>query len=183
MRKLTVFNHVTLDGYFTDSKGDMSWAHKSDPEWDEFVAGNASSPSSGALLFGRVTYEMMASFWPTPEAQESMPTVADGMNQMQKFVLSKSLREATWNNTTIVRSLDEIEKIKRDSGPDIVVLGSGNVVTQLAAKGLVDEYQIIVNPLAIGAGRTLFEGTRVNLKLKSTRAFKIGNVLLTYERA
>ena len=105
------------------------------------------------------------------------------MNQMQKVVLSKSLREATWNNTTIARNLDDIEKFKRDSGPDITVLGSGNVVTQLAAKGLVDEDQIIVNPIAIGAGRTLFEGTRVNLKLKDTRAFKIGNVLLTYEPA
>ena len=78
MRKLLVFNSITADGYFTDQNGDMSWAHRaSDPEWDEFVAGNAQS--GGELLFGRVTYEMMASFWPTPAAAKSFPEVAEGM--------------------------------------------------------------------------------------------------------
>ena len=80
MRKLIVFNNVTLDGYFADRNGDMSWAHRQDAEWNAFVGGNASG--GGALLFGRVTYELMASFWPTPAAMERAPVVAEGMNNM-----------------------------------------------------------------------------------------------------
>ena len=84
MRKVIAFEQVSLDGFFVDGKGDMSWAHKQDPEWTAFAGSNASG--DGALLFGRVTYEMMASFWPTPQAMESMPAVAEGMNRMPKFV-------------------------------------------------------------------------------------------------
>lgn len=181
MRKLTVFNQVSIDGYFTGRDGDLSWAHRDDPEWSEFVAGNASGES--VLLFGRVTYEMMLSFWPTPAARESYPAVAEGMHRMKKVVLSTSLREATWNNTTIARGLDDIERLRNEPGPDLVLLGSGNVVSQLAAKRLIDEYQIAVYPTTLGAGRTMFEDARVALKLTSTRIFRNGNVLLCYEPA
>jgi dihydrofolate reductase len=183
MRRLIVFNQVTLDGYFTDKKGDMSWAHKSDPEWDAFVAGN--SKQGGVLLFGRVTYEMMASYWPTPAAKKAFPDVAEGMNALKKVVLSRSLDKAEWENTTILKELSDVEKLKKEPGPDIVILGSGKVVAQLAAKGWIDEYQLIYNPIALGAGRTLFDGVdqKVELKRTSTRAFKNGNVLICYEPA
>jgi dihydrofolate reductase len=183
MRKLIVFNQITTDGYFTDRNGDMSWAHKNDPEWNEFVGGNAGG--DGTLLFGRVTYQMMASFWPTPTAMQQMPEVAEGMNRLPKLVLSRSLREATWQNTKIVKDLAELAAIKNEKGSDIVVLGSGNVVAQLAEQGLVDEYQLIVNPIALGAGRTLFDGVskRVALKRTNERAFKNGNVLICYAPA
>jgi dihydrofolate reductase len=94
MRQLIVFNHVSLDGYFVDRNGDMSWAKADhqDPEWDAFVAGNASG--GGALVFGRVTYQMMASFWPTPLAMEMMPVVARAMNSMPKIVCSRTLDTA-----------------------------------------------------------------------------------------
>ena len=100
MARLAVFNSVTLDGYFTDDKGDMSWAHKdpNDTEWNEFVSGNASG--GGALLLGRVTYEMMAGFWPTPAAMEMMPAVAEGMNRMTKVVFSRTMKKASWANTS-----------------------------------------------------------------------------------
>jgi dihydrofolate reductase len=75
MRKLIVFNHVSLDGYFVDSKGEMSWAHKQDAEWNAFVQGNASG--GGELLFGRITYDLMVSFWPTPAATQMFPVVAE----------------------------------------------------------------------------------------------------------
>ena len=84
MRKLIVFNMVSLDGFFVDSKGDMSWAHKHDAEWNAFVSGNASG--SGVLVFGRITYELMASYWPTPMALQNSPIVAKGMNDMPKIV-------------------------------------------------------------------------------------------------
>jgi dihydrofolate reductase len=83
MRGLIVFNHVSLDGYFVDKKGDMRWAHKQDPEWNEFVAANARG--GGVLLFGRVTYEMMASYWPTPMAAQNSPAVAEHMNNLGVF--------------------------------------------------------------------------------------------------
>jgi len=84
-----VFNSVTLDGYFTDKNSDMSWAHKNDPEWNAFVADNAKG--GGTLLFGRITYELMASFWPTPAAMQMMPDVAKGMNSLPKVVFSRTL--------------------------------------------------------------------------------------------
>jgi dihydrofolate reductase len=190
MSKLTVFNHTSLDGYFTDAKGDMSFAYAGtdDPEWNEFVAGNTSSGASGGtLVFGRVTYQMMASFWPTPAAGERMPAVADHMNTMAKVVFSKTLNDAPWQNTTLVKTdpVAEIQKRKQAPQGSMVVLGSGTIVSQLAQANVIDEYQIIVNPVALGAGRTLFEGVtaRRPLKLIRTRAFRNGKVLLCYEPA
>ena len=185
MRKLTVFNSVSLDGYFTDAGGDMSWAHSNDPEWLEFVAGNASG--DGALVFGRVTYEMMAAYWPTPLAMRNDPAVAQGMNQLPKIVFSRTLGEASWSNTTLVNDdpAATIRRMKAEPGPDMAVLGSGSIVAQLAQEDLIDEYQIAVKPLVLGAGRTLFEGVtrRLDLRLTRTRAFANGSVVLWYEPA
>ena len=187
MPKLTVFNNVSLDGYFTDANSDMSWAHRgqNDPEWQEFVGGNVKG--DGRLLFGRKTYEMMASFWPTPMAKESMPAVADRMNGGSKVVFSRTLKEASWNNSRLVSQgpVEEVRKLKKGSGADMVILGSGEIVAQLAAEGLVDEYQFVVIPIVLGKGRTLFDGLkkRLGFRLVRTRSFKIGNVLLCYEPA
>jgi len=183
MRKLIVFNQVSLDGYFTDSNGDMSWAHKNDAEWHAFVEENASA--GGELLFGRITYELMASYWSTPYALKNDPMVAEAMNSLPKVVFSRTLDKASWNNTKLVKGdmAAEIRKMKEEPGKDMVILGSGSVVSQLAQEGLIDEYQIVVNPIAIGTGRTLFEGIKekLNLKLTKTRNFGNGNVLLCYE--
>ncbi len=185
MRKLIVFNHVSLDGYFVDRNGDMSWAKADhqDAEWDAFVAGNASG--GGVLVFGRITYEMMASFWPTPLAIEGMPAVAEGMNSMEKVVFSKTLKQVSWNNTKLVKGdmAAEIRKMKKESGKDMVILGSGSIVAQLAPEGLIDEYQIVVNPIVLGKGRTMFDGVKDKLALKLTksRTFGNGNVFLSYE--
>ena len=183
MAKLIVFNNVTLDGYFTDNNGDMSWAHKQDAEWNEFVAGNASGDSR--LLFGRVTYQMMASFWPTPQAKASFPEVAERMNNLQKVVFSRSMETAAWQNTKLVKSgiEEEVRRLKDDAGPDMTILGSGTIVSQLAQAGLIDEFHVVVNPIAIGQGRTMFQGMsrKLQLKLLRTRSFGNGNVLLCYE--
>ncbi len=185
MSKLTVFNSVSVDGYFTDTKGDISWAHQNDPEWRDFTKQNASG-DGGVLLFGRVTYEMMASHWPTPQAKEQFPEVADRMNRGQKVVFSRTLNKADWSNTRLVKTdlPGEVRRMKKDS-PDIVILGSGTIVSQLAQENLIDQYQLIVNPIVLGAGRTLFEGMKTQLRLKrvQSRTFKNGNVLLTYEPA
>jgi dihydrofolate reductase len=185
MPKLTVFNHITLDGYFTDRDGDMSWAHRNDDEWNAFVAENASG--EGALLFGRKTYDMMAGYWPTPLAKQHQPDLAERMNAMPKIVFSRTLDQASWNNTTLVNGdlVAEVRDLKQRSGPGLVILGSGSIVSQLAQAGLIDEYQIVVSPVALGGGRTLFEGVRqiLNLKLTNCRSFGNGNVFLRYQPA
>ena len=183
MRKLSVFNSVTLDGYFTDKNGDMSWAHQqNDPEWSAFTAENAKS--GGELLFGRITYDLMASFWPTPGAASAFPEVAEGINKAPKVVFSKKMDKAEWNNTRVVKGdlAEEVRKLKEEPGDDMVIMGSGTIISQLAPTGLIDEYQIVVNPIVLGKGRTMFEGRddRLKLKLASSRAFKNGNVLLNY---
>jgi dihydrofolate reductase len=183
MPKLVVFNQVSLDGYFTDQNGDMSWAHKNDPEWNAFSAENAKG--GGVLVFGRITYEMMASFWPTPAAKEMLPEVAEGMNNLEKVVFSRTLKKASWKNTKLIKSdmPGAIRKMKKEPGMDMVILGSGSIVSQLAQEGLIDEYQVIVNPIVLGKGRTMFDGVKkkLSLKLTKTRTFGNGNVLLCYE--
>ena len=183
MRKLGVFNMVSMDGYFTDMNGDMSWAHKNDAEWNAFVQGNASG--GGVLLFGRITYELMAGFWPTPFAIENMPVVAERMNNLQKVVFSKTLDNVSWNNTKLVKDgpAAEIRKMKQEPGEGMAILGSGSIVSQLAQEGLIDEYEIVVNPVVLGKGRTMFDGIKekLALKLTKTRTFGNGNVLLCYE--
>jgi dihydrofolate reductase len=187
MSKLTVFNQVSLDGYFAGADGDMSWARKrpSDAEWSAYVAENAKG--GGRLLFGRKTYDMMAAYWPTPMAMQQNPVVAERMNAMPKIVVSETLDEPAWANTTVIRSdlPGEIRKLKAGPGPDMAILGSGSIVAQLAEEGLIDSYQIVVCPLALGEGRTLFEGVNqpLNLKLTTARAFRNGSVVLCYEPA
>jgi len=182
MRRLTAFEQVSLDGFFVDAKGDMSWAHKQDPEWNEFAAGNAKG--GGTLLFGRVTYEMMASFWPTEAARQRMPEVAEGMNTLPKVVFSRTLSETPWKNTRLVKGdmVAEVRKMKSEPGPGMVILGSGSVVSQLTEAALIDELQIVVNPIVLGRGRTLFETVKKSVPLKrvDTRVFGNGNVVLSY---
>ena len=187
MRRLSVFNNVTLDGYFADANGDMSFAHKSreSAEWVEFTDQNASM--GGILLFGRVTYDLMYSFWPTPQAKEMFPLVAERLNNGPKIVFSRTLESVTWNNTRLVKGdlAAEVRKMKQEPGPDLVILGSGSIVAQLAQAGLIDEYRIALLPVVLGKGRTMFEGIRdqVPLKLVKSRVFENGAVYLQYEPA
>jgi len=185
MRKLIVFNHVSLDGYFVDRNGDMTWAKvdSKDAEWQAFVTENTKG--GGTLLFGRVTYELMTRYWPTPMAARNDPALAERMNNRPKVVFSRTLEKASWNNTRLVKGdlATEIRKMKSEPGEGMAILGSGTIVSQLAQEGLIDEYQIVVNPVILGGGRTMFEGVRGKLAMKLTkwRAFGNGNVYLCYE--
>lgn len=188
MQRLTVFNNVTLDGYFTDRNNDMSWAHAGgdDAEFSSFVAENAGG--DGQLLLGRVTYDLMAGYWPTPAAIKNMPAVAEGMNRMSKVVFSRTLEKPAWNNTRVIKGdlVPEVRKLKNESRNGMAILGSGSIVSQLAPSGLIDEYQVIVNPVVLGKGRTMFDGgafgkDKLELKLTKTRTFRNGKVFLAYE--
>jgi dihydrofolate reductase len=182
MRKLGVFNLVTLDGYFAGPGGDISW-HKPDPEFQK-VADEAAN-AENTLLFGRVTYELMAGYWPTPEAIKAEPAVARGMNSAEKIVFSRTLKSADWANTRLVKDdmLAEVRRLKEGSGKGLTILGSGSLVAQLAQEGLIDEFQILLVPVVLGQGKTMFEGVkdRFPLKLVSSQAFKNGTILLDYE--
>jgi dihydrofolate reductase len=183
MRSVAMFNSVSLDGFFTDGSGDMSWAHSQDPEWQQFTSANAGGEAE--LLFGRKTYEMMASFWPTPQALQTMPAVAKAMNAMRKTVFSRTLKEATWQNSRIAKGdlVSEVRRMKEEAGPDILIMGSGQIVAQLTQAGLIDDYQFVTVPLVIGRGRPLFEGVtaRPRLRLTKTRSFSNGNVVSWYQ--
>lgn len=185
MRKLIVFNMMSLDGFIGDHQGDMSWAHRHDEEWSSFTASNASG--EGVLVFGRITYDMMAGYWPTPMAAQNMPVVAKRMNEMRKIVFSRKMEKASWQNTTLVKGdlADEVKKLKAQDGPGLVILGSASIVAQLTDARLIDEYQVALCPIALGAGKSMFANLkeRANLQLANSRTFKNGNVFLTYQPA
>lgn len=188
MARLVVYNSVSLDGYFTGYGGDLSWAYEGsdDPEWNAFVSANAQGgmQGGGRLLFGRITYEMMASYWPTNAAIEAQPAVAEGMNAMPKIVFSRTLKKASWSNTRLMNGnlTAEVASLKNEPG-DLVVFGSGILVSQLASEGLIDEYQLVVNPIVLGKGRTMFETIKASipLKLLRSRTFANGKAFLSYE--
>ncbi len=180
MRKLRVFESISVDGYFTDANGDMSWAHagREDAEFGRWVSSNAGS--GGELLFGRKTYQMMEAFWPTPAAAEQMPEVAKGMNAARKYVASKTI-QPTWNNTQLLKGdpVKAVRDLKKTDGPNIAMLGSGSLAAQLGEAELVDEYQFVIVPVVLGGGRSVFtKGCR--LRLIDERSFRCGNVVVTY---
>ena len=185
MRHLSVFNSISVDGFFTDAHGDMSWAHAGadDPEWQEYTRGNVRGGSE--LLFGRKTYELMAGYWTTPDAMKRAPLVADRMKHSPKVVFSHAC-DPLWSNTRCVTGdpADEVRRMKElpgDTEP-MTILGSGTIVSQLARAGLIDTITLVVVPVIVGKGRTLFEGVdrRIVLKPTSTRAFANGRVVTTY---
>src|SRR4051812_10603998 len=154
MRKLRVFESISVDGYFTDAHGEIEWAHggREDAEFGAWVSGNASG--NAELLFGRKTYQMMEAFWPTPLAAKQMPAVAKGMNAANKYVASRTIRP-TWSNTHLLEGelASAVRKLKASKGPEVTILGSGSLAAQLGEAGLVDEYQFVIIPVALGAGR------------------------------
>ena len=187
MPRVNMFNNISLDGYFVDTNGDMSWAHagRDDPEMGEFTAANAQG--GGALVLGRVTYELMKAFWPTPMAAQMMPEVARGMNAARKYVFSRSLKNSDWANTAILDGdpAAEVARLKKDGGDKgLTILGSGSIVKQLTTAGLIDDYQFMLCPVVLGGGRTLFDGVpgRPSLTLENSRIFKSGKVFLHYCR-
>lgn len=182
MRNVIMFNLITLDGFFEGvNKWDIAW-HRVDEEFNEFSI-NQLDRADG-LIFGRVTYQGMASYWPTPEAIKDDPEVARRMNTIRKYVFSKTLDKADWNNTQVINgdAVVELTKIKNQPGKDLYVFGSADLATTFTKHNLIEEYRLMVNPVVLGKGEPLFKenGGILKLKLLSTKAFKNGNVLLYY---
>lgn len=183
-RKVIFQMMVTLDGFFEGPNREIDW-HNVDQEFNDYAIDLLNHVD--VLLFGRVTYELMASYWPTPSATTDDPIVADKMNSLSKIVFSKTLEKADWNNTRLVKENipEEISKLKQSlpgQDKDLAIFGSSDLALTFIQHNLIDEYRIIVNPIVLGKGKTLFKGLKdkLDLKLLKTKTFNSGNVLLYY---
>ncbi|GAA2601564.1 dihydrofolate reductase family protein [Actinomadura fulvescens] len=183
MRKIVMYNRVTLDGFYARPNGDIDW-FINDPMVDR-ASHEMMSPDT--ILFGRVTYQQFESFWPAvaknPEAPEGARMIAGELNKMTKVVFSTTLKEVTWENSQLIGGnvAKEVEKLKQGDGPDIVIFGSGTIAQELARAGLIDEYLIALTPVVLGEGKPMFEGVgHQDLKLLDSRTFESGNTMLRY---
>jgi len=180
MRKIIVSNYVTLDGFFAGPNGEIDWF-----VWDEEMAKYSKDilNTIDTILFGRVTYELMASYWPTATTED--PLITDSMNSLPKIVFSKTLDKVEWNNSMLIKENveEEISILKKLPGKDMVIFGSGSIVSAFTRLGLIDEYRLIVNPIILGKGKPLFRDLKdkLNLKLLEAKKFRFSNVLLCYE--
>jgi len=181
MRKIIVSEIVSADGYFSGADGDIEWFVLCE---DFFRYVRDTLDAADTILFGRKTFLELAGYWPTELAENEDPVITHKMNNLEKIVFSRNLEYASWKNSVIQRELDAelISGLKRMPGKDMLVLGSGSVVSQLAGWDLVDEYRFVLCPLTLGRGRSVLGEQTVPLRfrLKSAQPFSCGSVLLTY---
>lgn len=174
MKKLVVSEFLSLDGVMDTP----SWTA---PYWnDEIAAFKATEMEAvAALLQGRVTYDGMAAAWPARGDEDPGARI---MNSLPKYVVSATLTEATWNNSTIIRGdvAQAVAALKDRYDGDILIYGSGQLTRFLLEHGLVDQHNLLVYPVTLGSGKRLFGETPVNLKLTESRAFSSGVVLMQY---
>lgn len=181
MRTLASFIIISLDGFYEGPEGEFDWPIV-DEEFRDFAIRQLDDADT--LGFGRATYEFMAAYWTTDEAQANDSEITPRMNNMAKLVFSTTLEDATWSESTVVRgkAIEHIPEIKAAEGGEILVIGSAHLTAELAQAGILDELRIMISPIVIGQGRSLFESLneRVSLELLRVRQFDSGNVLLTY---
>jgi dihydrofolate reductase len=188
MRKVIVSEYVTLDGVMEDPGGGEGTEHGgwSFQFWSEEAAKFKFDElfASDALLLGRVTYQGFAKAWPSMTDEQGF---ADRMNSLPKFVVSTTLKEVEWNNSRLIKGniAEEVSKLKRQPGQDILIAGSVELVHTLMQHDLIDEYRLLVHPIVLGSGKRLFrEGSdRTLLRLVDTRTFSSGIVVLSYQPA
>jgi dihydrofolate reductase len=197
MRTIKMFNRVTPEGFFATADGSLNWVVPDD-ELDQ--AAGSSSSSFDTILFGRRTYEMFESFWPRalddPKTSDphrpgrnpaAMRDMATFINEAQKVVFSRTRNDVRWKNSRLVHEFvaEEIEALKNQPGKNMIIFGSGSIVSLLTEHGLIDEYQLVVSPLFLGSGRPLFDGLTKTTKLDLIEAkpYRSGNVVIRYARA
>jgi len=184
MSKLIMWNLMSLDGYFEgNDKWDLSFhTHVWGDELHQLSLEQLQSAE--CLIFGRVTYEGMAGYWTSPDAQKSEAEIARLMNSIPKIVFSKTLKSATWNNTRVVseNASEEIRKLKAQGTKDLYLFGSANLSETFMTDDLFDEYKICVSPVILGSGRPLFRQgiSAQNLSLIAAHPLKTGGVILRY---
>jgi len=197
MRRIVMFNWLTADGYFAGPDGSLEWVI---PDEEQAKAAAAASLTSDTVIFGRVTYERFERFWrhaveesstsPDPhrpgQRSREHRAIAIWLNETTKVVFSRTLKDVTWRNSRLLHELDphEVESMKKQPGKDMMVFGSGSIVSQLTQHGLIDEYQFVVCPIFLGSGRPLLSGVSKSVRLEflETRKYPSGDVLLRYAR-
>jgi len=196
MRRIVMFNRVSADGYFATADGALDWVVP-----DEAIdqAGAARMQDFDTMLFGRHTYDAFESFWPHAEERDTasdphrpgrhsktLLAMAKWINRTPKWLFSSSKKQVSWQNSRLFSRLDaaELRAHKHASGKDMIIFGSGSLVSQLTEQGLIDEYQFIVGPLLLGSGRSLIQGVsaRVPLELLEAKPYPSGNLMLRYAR-
>jgi dihydrofolate reductase len=197
-RRIVMFSWVTADGYFAGPDGNLDWVV---PNEEQAKAAAEGIPKFDTVLFGRRTYELFEGFWrhavvddsgtvPDPHhpgrRSSEHGAIAIAFNRMTKLVFSRTLKDVTWRNSRLLRELDprEIETMKRQSGKDMIVFGSGSIVSQLTQHGLIDEYQFVVCPVLLGDGQPLLSGVSkcLRLDLLEAKPLPSGDVMLRYAR-
>ena len=187
MRNLIFFMHTSLDGFVAGLKGEMNWI-KVDDEMFDFVA--TMTDTADTALYGRVTYEIMQSYWPNagkePNASKHDKEHSAWYNKVSKVVLSKTISEKGLDNTTVISGqlTDNINKIKKQDGKNILIFGSPRASQSLLNEGLIDEFWLFVNPIILGQGLPLFKditGT-TKLKLVESKTFACGVIALHFKK-
>jgi dihydrofolate reductase len=185
MRKIIASEMVSLDGYFAGPNGEIDW-HIVDEEFNSYAIELLGTVDT--IIFGRATYQLFENYWPAaevnPSTSKSDRVIANRINDAIKIVFSPSLGKVAWKNSRLLKEIipEEIVNLKQQPGKDMVIYGSGSIVSAFTRLGLIDEYRIFVNPVVLGAGKPLFTGLqdKLNLKLLGTKVFGTGTVLLDY---
>jgi dihydrofolate reductase len=181
MGKLVLCSFISLDGYVEAPNREMVPPKNSPDLHRHFIRPNLER--GGINIYGRITYEGMHAYWTSPAAE---PKEAAQLTATPKVVFSKTLKDARWANTTILRGENlraEVKGLKRQTDKDLMIFGSASVGNAFLKEGLIDEFRILINPVVLGAGRPLFQGgyERFGLKLTGAQPFDSGSVLLSYE--
>lgn len=183
MRKIIVCNWVSLDGFFSGPKGETDWFY-----WDEELEAHQHNffKEIDTMLFGRHTYDIMSSYWPTPAASQESPIITNFMNQTKKIVFSKSLQKVQWDNTDLASDLisSNMLALKESAGKNILILGSGSIASQLLTLELVDELQLLINPIILGQGKSMFQSMQkiTPMDLIESKTFSNGLMLSKYAK-
>lgn len=185
MPGITMFNFITVDGFFAGPNGEIDWFKfiQQDDEWNKYT--HQQSTDGSTLIFGRTTYEMMKSYWTTEDAIKNDPEMARVLNFNPKIVFSKTLKKANegpnWKNVTLRHEINKDEILHLKEKDNMTLLGSGSIVQQFSNLKLIDNYSIVIVPIILGAGLPLFKNVKeMNLKLAGSRNFNNGIVLLNY---
>jgi dihydrofolate reductase len=180
MRKLVVSEWMTLDGVFDADTMDTWFIPYHSKERKAYITEGIEA--CDAMLYGRTTYEFLAPHWSAEKNDNNGP--AAKLNSVRKYVVSSTLKKATWNNSTIIKDdvVEAITKLKQEKGGEILVTGSATLVQSLMEADLVDEYRFLVQPIVMGSGKRLFnDGNIAPLKLVETRPLSLGVVLMRYQ--
>jgi dihydrofolate reductase len=181
MGTIASFIFISLDGFYEGPNGELDWPNV-DPEFNDFAVRQLDEADT--LGCGRATYEHMAAYWPTEQAMANDPAITSRMNDKKKLVFSTTLTDANWSGTTVVRgeAIEHVPAIKAAPGKEVLVIGSAHLTVNLAQAGVLDELRVMIFPIVLGQGRSLFEDLKgcVSLTLLRVRQFDSGNLLLTY---